>query len=494
MGQNGVPEVNVNVNYNVTDEVSADNIYPVTSRGVKAALDDLDFSSVGGDGKYISAISETDGKINATETIMDLTPTDNSTKAVTSGGIKSAIDKVKDIMSSLPTDAVLHYSFDDVPDYPNGNADVRLLDNNTYGLQNTNYRFSPNTFSSTVNENGKLKVSTNSGISNQWFIYMPTQPLNKIVKFRFTITSIDDNTGITVRNGSDTIVGGFNKVGTYDVVFVSNATGQYPSVMFYVAGGLVTLVFDEIYIGDGSYSTPIIDNANGQNNATNNGGIAVQGVSGKGAYFLNGKYADLGVFNLSSNFTVSIWVKPDNATVNLTGEILHINNQLLIRNGSASPVVNNMLIEFYLENQQRNTFSFNSLLSANVWTNIIIIKNNTNVKVYTNGVLVKDVTLVSANLRVSTINSYICKSWLSNTRPQSIDDLLIFDRALTENEVMALYLNKANTPKYYDINNYNLKQIKDITAQSTDFADFQSRMAGLATRSLQLIEPTEDER
>jgi hypothetical protein len=59
---------------------------------------------------------------------------------------------------------------------------------------------------------------------------------------------------------------------------------------------------------------------------------------------------------------------------------------------------------------------------------------------------------------------------------------------------MALYLNKANTPKYYDINNYNLKQIKNITAQSTDFADFQSRMAGLSTRRLQLIEPTEDER
>ena len=75
-----------------------------------------------------------------------------------------------------------------------------------------------------------------------------------------------------------------------------------------------------------------------------------------------------------------------------------------------------------------------------------------------------------------------------------LDDLLIFDRALSETEVQALYQNKANTPKYYDINNYNLKQIKDITAQSTDFADFQSRMAGLATRSLQLIEPTEDER
>ena len=52
----------------------------------------LDVSSVGGDGKYISAISETDGKISATATTMDTTPTANSTKAVTSGGIKTALD------------------------------------------------------------------------------------------------------------------------------------------------------------------------------------------------------------------------------------------------------------------------------------------------------------------------------------------------------------------------------------------------------------------
>jgi hypothetical protein len=82
----------------------------------------------------------------------------------------------------------------------------------------------------------------------------------------------------------------------------------------------------------------------------------------------------------------------------------------------------------------------------------------------------------------------------NNTRPAIIDDFQIFDRALSDTEVLALYLNKANTPKYYDINNYNLKQIKNITLQSTDFADFQSRMAGLSTRRLQLIEPTEDEK
>lgn len=55
-------------------------------------LEGLDVSSVGGVGKYISAISETDGKIAATAETMDEAPTEGSSKAVTSGGIKTAID------------------------------------------------------------------------------------------------------------------------------------------------------------------------------------------------------------------------------------------------------------------------------------------------------------------------------------------------------------------------------------------------------------------
>ena len=64
------------------------------SGDITTAIQALDVSSVGGDGKYISAISETDGKISAAATTMDTTPTANSTKAVTSGGIKAAIDVV----------------------------------------------------------------------------------------------------------------------------------------------------------------------------------------------------------------------------------------------------------------------------------------------------------------------------------------------------------------------------------------------------------------
>jgi hypothetical protein len=59
---------------------------------VTNAIGALDVASVGGAGKYISAISETDGKISATATSMDTAPTASSTNAVTSGGVKTALD------------------------------------------------------------------------------------------------------------------------------------------------------------------------------------------------------------------------------------------------------------------------------------------------------------------------------------------------------------------------------------------------------------------
>lgn len=70
---------------------ASDDKYP-SEKAVASAIEALDVSSVGGSGKYISAISETDGKISATATTMDTTPTANSTNAVTSGGIKTALD------------------------------------------------------------------------------------------------------------------------------------------------------------------------------------------------------------------------------------------------------------------------------------------------------------------------------------------------------------------------------------------------------------------
>ena len=58
---------------------------------VANAINALDVSSVGGDGKYISAISETDGKISATATSLATAPVSGSAVAITAGGVYTAL-------------------------------------------------------------------------------------------------------------------------------------------------------------------------------------------------------------------------------------------------------------------------------------------------------------------------------------------------------------------------------------------------------------------
>lgn len=69
----------------------SDDSKAATPKAVRDAINALDVSEAGGTGKYIASISETDGKISATAETMDTTPTANSQKAITSGGVKAAI-------------------------------------------------------------------------------------------------------------------------------------------------------------------------------------------------------------------------------------------------------------------------------------------------------------------------------------------------------------------------------------------------------------------
>ena len=73
----------------------------------EAAVDEkiaaLDVASVGGSGKYISAISEADGKISATATNLSTTPTNGSAVPITSGGVYAkfaSLDTWTDVTSA----------------------------------------------------------------------------------------------------------------------------------------------------------------------------------------------------------------------------------------------------------------------------------------------------------------------------------------------------------------------------------------------------------
>lgn len=107
-----------------TDTIQTGNNQPATSSGVAGAISDeasarntaitdainaLDVASVGGSGKYISAISETDGKISATAGDIDSAVTEDSNNLITSGGVAGAINNLPvDKFNLISTDGNAH--------------------------------------------------------------------------------------------------------------------------------------------------------------------------------------------------------------------------------------------------------------------------------------------------------------------------------------------------------------------------------------------------
>ena len=90
------PDANKIVNVPLATYSFADGYNASTNKGatvatVANAINALDVSSVGGDGKYISAISETDGKISATATSLATAPVSGSAVAITAGGVYTAL-------------------------------------------------------------------------------------------------------------------------------------------------------------------------------------------------------------------------------------------------------------------------------------------------------------------------------------------------------------------------------------------------------------------
>ena len=88
----------------VTDTVESGNVNPVSSQGVHSAIGALDVSQVGGSGKYISAISETDGVISAvaSDLITMITSSVDLNTIVQAGVYATASDGVGNGCTNIP--------------------------------------------------------------------------------------------------------------------------------------------------------------------------------------------------------------------------------------------------------------------------------------------------------------------------------------------------------------------------------------------------------
>ena len=96
----------------------------------KEAINSLDVSSVGGSGKYISAISETDGKISATASDITSSVSSGNSQPVTSGGVASAMNNpiTHDFPSNDGNDRIFHLGTFNSPNNDNYNGAVVELE------------------------------------------------------------------------------------------------------------------------------------------------------------------------------------------------------------------------------------------------------------------------------------------------------------------------------------------------------------------------------
>ena len=92
-GEGALVNVTVTTEGGEVTSVSVDDgdIVTATGEAIQQAIDGLDVGNTLSPGTYITSLSEADGKIQVSTENMDTTPTANSVKPVTSGGVRAAI-------------------------------------------------------------------------------------------------------------------------------------------------------------------------------------------------------------------------------------------------------------------------------------------------------------------------------------------------------------------------------------------------------------------
>lgn len=360
----------------------------------------------------------------------------------------------------LPTDAVLHYSFDEVPDYPDGTADVRREYGDTY--RNPNEYCYGNATQTLTNVNGNLHCKSTARYGGICLI-------NSIASSKIAIVKVTVIKG-TVSIG---IINNVKGIGTWIV-------SRFVDSTFYVISATADETeweLEYVYIGDGSYATPIIDNANGQNNGTNNGGLAVQGLSGKGAYFPSAnKYVNIPTSKYPAptsdeDKTLSLWLKLGDYVDDSPAS-----GKPILSIGAFSGLFGLMRmgkrIYAVIRTDTNNRTIATSTLENNVWYHAVMVYSGQTrtAKLYVNGVFIAETGSVDSGYTFGSGNT-VWRVWSnlyvysnipnSTQQPATVDDVLIFNRALSEKEVLALYQNNANTPKYYTMSDYNLDAIDD---------------------------------
>ena len=157
-----------------------------------------------------------------------------------------------------------------------------------------------------------------------------------------------------------------------------------------------------------------------------------------GSYLFNGTNSFMRLNNFNgtsgaSGVTYSLWYRVNQEQ----GYLLWQNNAVLVDVGHASPA-GQMRLRFSLDGDWRSTYTWN--YNLNVWTHLVITWDGTNTRVYQNGIRIVNATFDGAYSSTTTANSSLdigARDALFFRG--SIDNIRIYNRAITEAEVSILY-------------------------------------------------------
>lgn len=372
-------------------------------------------------------------------------------------------------VNSLINELCLHYSFDELANVPNGNYVYKRNKDWTsvdWSRDNTNFTQSI--------ENSRLKwVWNTTGGTLQVNSYKSNLP-NKFMLVKLNAKlSVEGNTyfrlllsrsGTLQRISNVPIHNGNNE---FEIVIPSDVSSTYTIVQITDVKQNDEVLFEYWYIGDGSNTIPVIDNSRNGYNGTNNGIVRTEGMSGKGALFFKGTAET--IFNFSNNFSISFWIKAGNTSNNLINYILNMANVLAIKNGDTNKNYVSMILYDDSGNIILNDdVNICPLFSATEFSHFAIVKSGTKIKFFLNGELVNTQTLTTSNIKTTQNNLVIGNS--SNTRQATIDDLNIYSKALTDEEVYALYLKNGKLEQNYSYEDYLADQKANLVFSKNPIA------------------------
>ncbi|MBX3044278.1 MAG: carboxypeptidase-like regulatory domain-containing protein [Candidatus Kapabacteria bacterium] len=170
------------------------------------------------------------------------------------------------------------------------------------------------------------------------------------------------------------------------------------------------------------------------------------GNDNKAIYLTNKSFIEITnpkSMDFSNPFTISLWIRPD------PGYGFPYDNEvdIISRYGGAIPYTSSFALllsngyltaEIFKNNVGRNILNSNKLLSQNIWTHIAFVYDGNNLKLYYNG----SFAIEKNTYQPDTSNlSLLIGKRSANNRYYSgaIDDIYVYNYALSENEINNLY-------------------------------------------------------